>query len=82
MALIKEVHYTYRDVTILPGNKSLIEHRAECNPFNPDGMLPLFTAPMDTVVSTATYFVLKKYKDHNVIMEEGHGDDERLPIMA
>ncbi len=39
-------------------------------------------APMDTVVSTATYFVLKKYKDHNVIMEEGHGDDERIPIMA
>ena len=30
-------------------------------------------APMDSVVSTATYFVLKKYKDHRVIMTEGHG---------
>ena len=30
-------------------------------------------APMDSVVSTATYFVLKKYKDHKVIMTEGHG---------
>ena len=39
-------------------------------------------APMDTVVSTATFFVLKKYKDHNVIIEEGHGEDERIPVMA
>ena len=64
MALIKEVHYTYRDVTILPGNKSLIEHRAECNPFNPDGMLPLFTAPMDTVVSPANFW---RFKDNGII---------------
>lgn len=38
-------------------------------------------APMDSVVSTATYFVLKKYKDHNVILADGHGDDERIQIM-
>ena len=35
-------------------------------------------APMDSVVSTATYFVLKKYKDHRVIMTEGHGEDSRV----
>lgn len=64
MALIKEVHYTYRDVTILPGTKSLIEHRAECDPFNPDGMLPLFTAPMDTVVSPANFW---RFKDNGII---------------
>lgn len=39
-------------------------------------------APMDSVVSTATYFVLKKYKDHKVIMTEGHGDDMRVEGMA
>jgi DNA-binding Lrp family transcriptional regulator len=27
-------------------------------------------APLDTVLSTATHFVLKKYKDHGVIFEE------------
>jgi IMP dehydrogenase/GMP reductase len=64
MALIKEVHYTYRDVTILPCTKSLIEHRAECDPFNPDGMLPLFTAPMDTVVSPANFC---RFKDNGII---------------
>ncbi len=39
-------------------------------------------APMDSVVSTATYFVLKKYKDHHVSMVEGHGEDERIQIQA
>ena len=38
-------------------------------------------APMDTVVSTATYFVLKKYKNHYVDMTEGHGEDKRIQIM-
>ena len=39
-------------------------------------------APMDTVVSTATYFVLKKYKEHKVIMTEGHGEEQRIEGMA
>ena len=38
-------------------------------------------APMDTVVSTATYFVLKKYKDHHMIMSGEQGEDERIQIM-
>ena len=38
-------------------------------------------APMDTVVSTATYFVLKKYKDHNVVLSGGREDDERIQVM-
>ena len=39
-------------------------------------------APMDTVVSTATYFVLKKYKDHNVIINDEHANDERIQGMS
>ena len=39
-------------------------------------------APMDTVVSTATYFVLKKYKDHNVIITDDPDNDERIQVMA
>lgn len=64
MALINEIHYTYKDVTILPGKKSNIEHRAECDPFNPDGMLPLFTAPMDTVVNPANFY---RFQDNGII---------------
>jgi IMP dehydrogenase/GMP reductase len=64
MAIINETHYTYRDLTILPGRNSLIEHRAECNPFNQDGMLPLFTAPMDTVVGTGNFH---KFYENGII---------------
>ncbi len=39
-------------------------------------------APMETVVSTATYFVLKKYKDHNVSYVIDRDVDERNKVLA
>ena len=36
-------------------------------------------APMDSVLSTATHFVLKKYKDHGTVMC-GKAEDERMMI--
>ncbi|SNU05025.1 DNA-binding transcriptional regulator, Lrp family [Lachnospiraceae bacterium] len=39
-------------------------------------------APMESVVSTATFFVLKKYKDHKVIISEEGGSDSRVEGMA
>ena len=52
--LIKEMKYSYNDIAIVPAVKSNVEHRSECNPFtvqfnNSD--LPIFTAPMSTVVN-------------------------------
>lgn len=35
-------------------------------------------APMDTVISTATHFVLKKYKDSGVIFNHESGDERRV----
>lgn len=35
---------------------------------------------LDSVLSTGTHFVLKKYKDHGVILEKGSGADERMII--
>lgn len=55
MALINKTHYTYRDLTIVPGVVSCINHREECNPFYHSGMLPLFTAPMNTVVNEKNF---------------------------
>ena len=55
MALIEKTQYTYRDVTIVPAVTSNIEHREECNPFYENGMLPLFTAPMDSVVDNKNF---------------------------
>lgn len=35
-------------------------------------------APMDSVLSTGTHFVLKKYKDHGTILEEEVRDERML----
>ena len=35
-------------------------------------------APMETVESTAAFFVLKKYKEHQEIFSEERGGDERI----
>lgn len=36
-------------------------------------------APLESVLSTATHFVLKKYKDHGIILEETR-KDERMVV--
>lgn len=61
--LIKEMKYSYNDIGIVPAIKSNIEHRSECNPFtgqfnNSD--LPIFTAPMSTVVNTQNFNLFEK----------------------
>lgn len=35
---------------------------------------------MEAVLSTATHFVLKKYKEHGIVLEGGKKDDERMLI--
>ena len=37
-------------------------------------------APLESVLSTATHFVLKKYKDHGIILEKWREDDGRMII--
>ena len=56
--LIKEMKYSYNDIAIVPAIKSNVEHRSECNPFLEQGgktYLPIFTAPMSTVVNTENF---------------------------
>ena len=35
---------------------------------------------LDSVLSTATHFVLKKYKDHGVVLEKKDSEDERMIV--
>jgi len=37
-------------------------------------------SPLESVLSTATHFVLKKYKDHGVIFNDHGGNDERMIV--
>lgn len=64
MGKIKEnsMKYSYNDIMVKPAILSTIEHRAECNPYNESGMLPLFTAPMDSVVNINNFELFLKNK--------------------
>lgn len=79
MAEIMEdkVFYTYRDLTILPGTVSDIEHRSECEPWDNFGKLPLFTAPMDTVVGEKN-FDLFEHNHINAILPRTAPLDTRI----
>lgn len=37
-------------------------------------------SPLDNVLSTSTHFVLKKYKEHGIIMEKKGEKDERMIV--
>ena len=37
-------------------------------------------SPIDAVISTATHFVLKSYKDHGIIMEKKIPEDKRMLV--
>lgn len=61
--IIKEKLYTLNDVAIMPSATSSVDHRCDCNPYMEDDMLPLFTAPMSTVVNTKNY---KKFIENKI----------------
>jgi hypothetical protein len=68
MGLIKDkIYYTYEDVTIMPNVLSSIEHRSECIPLDEEGMLPLFTAPMDTVVNGKNFGMFEDEMIHAIL---------------
>lgn len=52
--------YSYNDIMVKPAILSTINHRSECNPFNENDMLPLFTAPMDSVVNIDNFGLFEK----------------------
>ena len=33
---------------------------------------------LDTVLSTATHFILKKYKDHGTVLSQGKSDEREM----
>lgn len=53
MSILNTKGYSYNDLTIIPSIISDINSRSECNPFIDDinNLLPIFTAPMASVVN-------------------------------
>lgn len=61
------IYYTYNDLTIQPGVVSSILHRSECIPWDEENKLPLFTAPMDTVISKNNFDLFEENKIHAIL---------------
>lgn len=59
--------YGLNDICLVPARISRVEHRADCNPYNFDNMLPLFTAPMNSVIDENNYEVFLKNKINTII---------------
>lgn len=76
MGLIKEVKYSYNDISIVPSIVSNIEHRKECDPFI-NNKLPLFTAPMSSVVNVSN-FKLFEENHINAILPRTEPIDARI----
>ena len=51
MSKSNENKLNYDDITVVPEIITEISSRKQCNPYDEDGYLPIFAAPMSSVVS-------------------------------
>lgn len=58
---MSNIYYSYNDISIVPSTLTDVEHRSECNPYIMDS-LPIFTAPMSSIVNTQNIDIYKKNK--------------------
>ena len=71
--------YSLNDICVIPAVVSNIKHRSSCNPYMENGMLPLFTAPMSSVINQHNYSVFQNNKI-NTIIPRTVPYDERLSL--
>lgn len=65
--LIKTPKYSYDDVAIMPTVITTVEHRKQCKPYDENGFLPIFAAPMSTVVSEENFELFEKNKVYPIL---------------
>ena len=58
---------SFNDICLVPSVISNIEHRSECSPYLDNGMLPLFTAPMSSVINDENWEEFKDNKINTII---------------
>ena len=58
---------SFNDICIIPSVLSEIEHRSECSPFTNNGTLPLFTAPMSSVINEQNWTIFRDNKINTII---------------
>ena len=75
-----EVKLSYDDISIVPETVTNIYSRMECNPFDENGMLPIFASPMGSVLDEHNWRTFYDNKV-NVVIPRTLSLDERKKIM-
>ena len=65
--ILKKKGYAYNDLTLVPEKISRVKSRSECNPYYNNKNLPIFTAPMASVVSDKNYKLFESNKIKSII---------------
>lgn len=65
--LYEKILYAYDDVMIEPNRLSRVSHRDQCNVFCENGKLPIFTAPMSTVVNEKNFDLFETNKINAIL---------------
>lgn len=75
----EKTFYSLQDISIMPAYITEINHRAECNPYNDDNKLPIFVAPMSSVIdlNNAKIFAFNKL---NVVIPRTINLEDRLNV--
>lgn len=75
----EKTFYSLQDISIMPAYITEINHRAECNPYNNDNKLPIFVAPMSSVIdlNNAKIFAFNKL---NVVIPRTINLEDRLNV--
>ena len=75
----EKTFYSLQDISIMPACVTEINHRAECNPYNDNNKLPIFVAPMSSVIdlNNAKIFEFNKL---NVIVPRTINLEDRLNV--
>lgn len=64
---MKNMKYSLSDISIVPAAVSIVDSRSQCDPFDKNGMLPLFTAPMSSVVSLDNCGLFEENKIYSIL---------------
>lgn len=65
--LIDKITYSYNSIGIIPSFLSNVQHQNDCNVFDKNGFLPLFTTPIDTVVNENNFNVFIQNKIYPIL---------------